>query len=180
MKIIAGLVVAASMATSIPAYAQYHYSYGTSRVTNQNQTGLFTPSATYIGAGTMSQSAQGKAAGVGGLLPSVNMGAHVRTPGDNMYNGDGSDRMNNGALIYQDQMQAIMARKAAIIRRRQMREQRARQMQMRQQQQGNVYIPGSNGASASYANSSGQMQYNRNGNATYGDSYSGSSSSRKF
>lgn len=74
----------------LPAGAQsYHYSYGNSRVVNQNQTGLYTPSSTYIGGGTMSRSAQGLPAGVSssGLsgLPQTNFGATVTTPGDNQY-----------------------------------------------------------------------------------------------
>jgi hypothetical protein len=74
----------------LPTSAQsYHYSYGSSRVVNQNQTGLYMPSSTYIGSGTMSRSAQGLKAGVssGGLqgLPQTNFGATVTTPGDNQY-----------------------------------------------------------------------------------------------
>lgn len=173
-----GLILAVLLASqAVPAFAQYHYSYGNGRVVNQNQTGLYTPSSTYIGAGTISQSAQGKSAGMGGNLPSVNLGAHVRTPGDNMYNGDGSERMYNGALIYQDQKQAILARKSAILRQRAM----AARKQQQQVQQGYFYIPGSNGASASYGNQpTTQIQYNGNGNATYGSSYSGGGKTRQF
>ena len=159
------------LAQAAPALAQYHYSYGDSRVVNQNQTGLYTPSGTYIGAGTMSKSAQGKGAGIGGALPAVNMGAHVRTPGDNMYNGDGTDRQGNGAFIYKDQ-EAAMAMEA---RRRAQRQQ---MMMMRQQQQhmppsGNVYVPGSNGAAATYGSQPTAPMIFRNGSASYGDNYTG-------
>jgi hypothetical protein len=131
------LTIAVLLASqAAPALAQYHYSYGDARVTNQNQTGLYQHSSTYIGAGTLSQSAQGKGAGIGGLLPSVNMGAHVRTPGDNMYNGQGSERMYNGAFIYTDQAQAIVAKKQAILRNRAMAERRAQMQAQQQQQQG--------------------------------------------
>lgn len=171
-----------SLQAAVPAFAQnYHQSYGTSRVVNQHQTGLYEPSGTYIGGGTLSQSAQGKAAGIGGMLPSVNMGAHVRTPGDNMYNGDGSDRMNNGALIYEDQKQMILAKKAAIYRQRALKARQQQMQQQRQQQTGTLYMPGQNGASASYASAPmPQIQYTRTGNMTYGDSYSGTSATRKF
>jgi hypothetical protein len=177
MKKPAFLLVVALVAQASPALAQYHYSYGNARVTNQSQTGLYTPSSTYIGAGTMSQSAQGKAAGVGGNLPAVNMGAHVRTPGDNMYDGQGTDRMYNGALIYDDQKRAILARKQAILRQRAMQ---ARMQNRQSQQQGYFYMPGSNGAGASYANSNSGLQYNASGSATYGSSYSGGAKTRSF
>lgn len=124
----------------------------------------------------MSQSAQGKGAGIGGALPAVNMGAHVRTPGDNMYDGQGTDRMYNGALIYDDQKRAIMARKQAILQRRAMQE----RAQTQRVQQGYFYMPGSNGAGASYGNSSAGLQYSSSGSATYGSSYSGGSKTRSF
>ena len=179
---IAGLVAAALfLSQTVPAFAQYHYSYGNSRVTNQNQTGLFHPSATYIGAGTMSQSAQGKAAGVGGSLPAVNMGSHVRTPGDNIYNNDGSDRMSNGALVYKDQEEAMYARASAKVRAAHRRQMMLERQQMMQERQGYAYIPGSNGAAASYgSNSGGQMQYSRTGAANYGGGYNGGASTRGF
>lgn len=68
----------------------YTYSWGTSRVVQKSQDGLSNPSGTYIGSGTLSKSAQGQSAGISGNesnngLPRVNMGAHVRTPGDNLY-----------------------------------------------------------------------------------------------
>jgi hypothetical protein len=85
-------LIAAAFAVflALPAVAQgssYNYSYGNSRVI-QGGNGLATPSSSYIGAGTMSQSARGLQQG--GLvpnpgLPAVNMGANIRTPGDNQY-----------------------------------------------------------------------------------------------
>ena len=85
-------LIAAAFAVlmALPAVAQgssYNYSYGSSRVI-QGGNGLAAPSGSYIGAGTMSQSARGLQQG--GLipnpaLPAVNMGANIRTPGDNQY-----------------------------------------------------------------------------------------------
>src|SRR5262245_31959927 len=91
MKSFRVMLVALAGASCLPAVAQggYRYGYGGSRVVNQGQTGLYTPSATYIGAGTMSQSARGLPAGTssGGMsgLPQTKMGATVGTPGDNQY-----------------------------------------------------------------------------------------------
>ncbi len=167
MKLAGFFVAALLVGQCMPAFAQYHYSHGDSRVVNQNQTGLYHPSATYIGNGTMSQSAQGKGAGVGGALPAVNMGSHVRTPGDNIYNNDGSDRMGNGALVYKDQEEA-MSQAQRMKYRRMMARQMAQQRMYQQQQQGTYYVPGSNGAGASYSNAGGQMQFSRSGAATYG------------
>jgi hypothetical protein len=79
-----------TLAALPPALAQgsYSYSWGDSRVVNSNQSGLVHPSGSYIGPGTMSQSAKGYY-GTGIQtnpgLPRVNMGANVATPGDNMY-----------------------------------------------------------------------------------------------
>lgn len=173
MKIAIGLIAGLLLTQSAPALAQYHYNYGDSRVVNQNQTGLYTPSATYIGAGTMSRSAQGKGAGIGGALPAVNMGAHVRTPGDNMYNGDGSDRQGNGAFIYKDQEERMAAETRMKAQRQQMIFMRQQQARMQQQATGNVYMPGSNGAAASYGSAPTAPVIFRNGAASYGDNYSG-------
>jgi hypothetical protein len=92
MKSNALIATVFAVALALPAVAQgssYSYSYGSSRVV-QGGNGLATPSSSYIGAGTMSQSARGVQQG--GLipnpgLPAVNMGANVRTPGDNQYRG---------------------------------------------------------------------------------------------
>src|ERR1035437_3625963 len=117
MKNAIALIAGLLLTQSAPALAQYHYSYGDSRVVNQNQTGLYTPSGTDIGSGTMIKSAQGKNAGTGGALPAVNMGAHVLTPGDNMYNGEGTDRTGNGAFIYKDQEARLAAEARAKVQR---------------------------------------------------------------
>ncbi len=75
----------------------YSYSWGDSRIINGNQSGLTHPSGSYIGPGTMSQSAKG-VYGLGAQtnpgLPRVNMGANVATPGDNMY-GQNPTRVNS-------------------------------------------------------------------------------------
>ena len=76
----------------------YSYSWGDSRVINSNQSGLVHPSGSYIGSGTMSQSAKGfygLGAQTNPALPRVNMGANVATPGDNMY-GNNPTRVNSG------------------------------------------------------------------------------------
>ena len=81
------------------AQGGYSYSWGGGRVVNGDQSGLTHPSGSYIGPGTMSQSAKG-VYGMGAQtnpgLPRVNMGANVATPGDNMY-GQNPTRVNNGA-----------------------------------------------------------------------------------
>lgn len=162
--------------TALPAFAQqYHKSVGGSRVVQQNQTGLYTPSATYIGAGTMSRSAQGGQAGVGAALPTVNMGSHVRTAGDNMYNDQGSMRASNGAFLYQDQYAAELARRRAAAQAAQRRQ----QVMTRQQQrpQGNLYVPGQNGAAT--VQSGGQTYYNPGGTATYAESSAGAGAPKR-
>jgi len=58
------------------------------RVINQSTNGLAAPSSSYIGSGTLSKSAQGvnqPPSNTNPNLPAVNMGANVRTPGDNQY-----------------------------------------------------------------------------------------------
>jgi hypothetical protein len=181
-KIVSLLALALFCGTQAPGLAQtYHREYGGSRVIQQNMTGLYTPSATYIGAGTLSRSAQGKSAGVGGALPAVNMGSTVRTPGDNLYNNDGTDRQTNGALIYQDtELQMIKAdfRKAQVQQRRAYYQ--ARQQHL-QETRGNLYIPGSNTGTSTYGSvPSGQMQYRNNGAATYGDNLGNPKGTRAF
>jgi hypothetical protein len=169
---------------ALPVSAQqYHYHYGDSRVTNQNQIGLYTPSSTYIGAGTLSRSAQGKQAGVGGALPQVNMGSHVRTAGDNLYNNQGTERESNGSLVYSDQLARREAIRAEQYRRQQqqMMMQRARMRQnYQQQQQGYTYIPGSNGAAASYANAPSAPVTFQNGAASYGSTQNNNAKARQF
>ena len=74
-----------------PSWSQgqsYHYSYGGGRIVNQGQIGLSNPSGTYIGPGTLSQTARGNTPGGAQAnpgLPAVNFGAHIGTPGDNQY-----------------------------------------------------------------------------------------------
>jgi hypothetical protein len=56
-----------------------------------SQTGLVRPSGTYIGPGTVSNSARGiyaSGAQVNPSLPRVNLGANVATPGDNQYSAN--------------------------------------------------------------------------------------------
>ncbi|SRR5579875_675496 len=90
MKSVVAFFTLAFVAGS-PALAQgYSYSYGNSRVINQSQTGLYSPSSTYIGSGTLSRSAQGMQAGMSTIpasngLPPVHMGGTIGTPGDNQY-----------------------------------------------------------------------------------------------
>lgn len=163
--------------TVLPSFAQgYHKSYGNSRVVQQNQTGLYTPSATYIGAGTLSRSAQGKCAGVGAALPVVNMGSHVRTAGDNMYNDQGSMRATNGAFLYQDQYMAEQARKkqAALAQQAKIM---ARQRGQVRQGGGNFYVPGQNGSATVQAG--GQTYYNPGGMSTYAEVGTSSGNGRR-
>lgn len=161
IAVLLGLLVVASQTG--PAFAQYHQNYGNSRVTRQNQTGLFTPSGTYIGAGTMSQSAQGKSAGVGSGLPSVTMGGTIRTPGDNLYNGNGTMRQENGAVIYTDQWVRHQQQQLYKQQMQMMKQQQKQQMQ----QSGHFYVPGSNGAASSYGGSSSTGYTYNNGVARY-------------
>ncbi|MGH9552645.1 MAG: hypothetical protein ACRD3W_24915 [Terriglobales bacterium] len=83
------ILIAATVSFSQSASAQsYHMNGAGTRVIYQNQTGLMNPSGTYIGSGTMSQSARGLLPGgpqANPNLPRVNMGAHIATPGDNQY-----------------------------------------------------------------------------------------------
>ncbi len=102
------LVSALALASCLPAIGQgtnYNYSYGSSRVVNQNQTGLYRPNGTYIGPGTMSQTARGLPPGGSSSmsnpgLPRVNMGANIRTPGDAMYQG-GQVQYQQAPVTYQ-------------------------------------------------------------------------------
>src|SRR5262249_57639017 len=95
MKAFALVCAALMLAGCLPAFAQgssYTYSYGSSRVVDQNEDGLERPAPPQIGPGTMSQSARGLQPGGAGmtsnpLLPRVNMGANIQTPGDAMYQG---------------------------------------------------------------------------------------------
>lgn len=164
MKNLAFLLAALAVFACLPAGAQgtsYNYSYGSSRVVNQNQTGLYHPSGTYIGPGTMSQSARGLPPGGPGsmsnpLLPRVNMGANVRTPGDNLY--------QPGSLQYQQRQNTGLppANMGANIgtpgdgmrsdlRYYQQGQQRFYPQPYQQQSSGILYKPGSGGGVATYA-----------------------------
>jgi hypothetical protein len=159
-----------------PAQAQYHYNYGDSRVVNQNQTGLYTPSSTYIGAGTLSRSAQGKSAGVGAELPAVNMGSHIRTAGDNLYNGGQCEREENGAVIYRDEATRRNDQRWQRYYAQQRLLQRQNQPQM--QKQGHFYVPGSNGAAAGYGST--PTYHTQGGTATYDNPTSQGAGPRNF
>jgi hypothetical protein len=146
---------------NVPAQAQYHKNYGGSRVTNQNQTGLYHNDPSYISAGTMSRSAQGKNAGVTNAgLPSTSWGGYIRNPGDDIYTGNnGAMRKDNGSMVYGDEIANANRQKAFMAQQRQ-QQMMMMQMQQRQQvQQGNYYVPGSNGSAANYGS---------NGVAVYG------------
>src|SRR5688572_3739700 len=98
---------ALSLCMSVPALAQYNYSYGNGRVVNQTTNGLANPSSSYIGPGTVSQSARGLPAQPLGPsnpgLPNCNMGANVRTPGDNIYQPKAIPKVNNVPQFRQPQ-----------------------------------------------------------------------------
>ena len=127
----------------------YNYSYGNSRVTTGNGTGLANPSSTYIGAGTMSKSAQGLPSGSGtGTstgLPPVNMGANIRTPGDNMY---------------QPKQQVTYPQRRVV-----------NPYYYQQQPPGNYYVPGQNSSSGSRSSygSGYSSGYKSGGGASYSD-----------
>lgn len=165
----------------LPASAQngqgtglYNQNYGGGRVCKMHQNGLVGDAgrATYIGVGTMSQTAQGKSWYGGSGLPQTNLGGTIRTPGDNLYNGaNGAVRVENGAINYADNiMRNNMAKRA-------MAEERAYQQwvnsgglqRMRSQYQGgNYYQPGSNGGVSTYGSSGGGGRYSyNNGMASY-------------
>jgi hypothetical protein len=129
----------------------YNYSYGNSRVTSANGTGLANPSSSYITSGTMSRSAQGLTAGISGQptnngLPQVNMGANIRTPGDNMY---------------QPKQQVVYPQR------------RVNPYYYQQQPPGNYYVPGQNSSSgnrSSYGSSYSSPGYRSGSGASYSDS----------
>ena len=150
-------LLGASVLTSSSVLAQYeyHYSYGNSRVVQQDSIGLERPSGTYIGTGTLSKSAQG-ALQTGPLvnpgLPRVNAGSYVGTPGDNMY---GAHPIYSPAEEQKSKMQILQ----------QQQQQRRQMMLMRQgqnqpdQPKGFLYQPGENlragsGAYMTYPSSS--------------------------
>lgn len=164
----------ASLVAILPADAQgYHENYGGTRVIRQNQTGLVGDAgrATYIGVGTMSQTAQGKNPAGNPNLPGVAMGGTIRTPGDNLYNGANTIRMENGSVNYKDNIIREYQMQQAMNQQRMM--QRRMQNPYYQQRNGNFYVPGSNGGVSSYSAPSGGGNYTyNNGVAGYG-SYGG-------
>ena len=153
---IALALIASSMA---PIGAQnYNHSYGSSRVVDQNNNGLASPSSSYIGSGTMSKSAQGTpaAAQTNPGLPRVNMGANVRTPGDNLYRQPAPRTQQNSGLP-PGRMGANVGMPGDSMRSDlhyyqpgQNAGPRPVQARQRAQPTGHVYQPGSNGAAANY------------------------------
>ena len=152
MKQLVLLLAISLLGVSLPADAQgYHQNYGGSRVTNQSQNGLYHSDASYISAGTMSRSAQGKQAGMStGGLPNTSWGGYIRNPGDDIYTGNnGAMRQTNGSMVYGDEIMRANMIQAAKNRARQARMQQ-QQMMYNRPQQGNYYVPGSNGGAANY------------------------------
>lgn len=155
MRLLLALLIA--QACLPPAHAQYHYDSGGSRVVQMNQTGLARPSGTYIGAGTMSQSARGLPPGGPGAianpgLPAVNMGANIRTPGDNMYTQKPAQQRYNPGLP-QAKYGANIGTPGDNMRSDMnyyQQGQQYRQAPQRQQPQGWYYKPGTGGV-ATYA-----------------------------
>jgi len=139
--------------SSVLAQYEYHYSYGNSRVVQQDSIGLDRPSGSYIGTGTLSKSAQG-ALQTGPLvnpgLPRVNAGSYVGTPGDNMY---GAHPIYSPAEEQKAQMQILQ-------QQRQRRQMLMKQTQNQPDQpKGFLYQPGENlragsGAFMTYPSSS--------------------------
>lgn len=151
LTFVLGILLAAG--ASLPVQAQgYHKGYGNGRVVQQNQTGLFYSDPSYISCGTLSRSAQGKQAGMtNNGLPSTSWGGYIRNPGDDIYTGNnGAMRMDNGSMVYGDEIMRAnminqMKQRNAMMR---MRQQQQRDVYTRQQ--GNFYVPGSNGGAAGY------------------------------
>lgn len=151
-----------------PALAQgYHYNYGGTRVVNQSQTGLMHNESTYIPTGSINPTAKGQITGgvnqiANPLLPKVPWGAHINTPGDNFYMGGAPDRKKATMPEYMyPQIQA--AKRAEAERRRKAAE-------AAQKKREEVYYPGQNGASSTYADANVTTQYNSNtGTASYGN-----------
>lgn len=150
LTLLLGILV---LGTSLPAQAQnYHQSYGNGRVVQQNQTGLFYSDPSYISAGTLSRSAQGKQAGMtNNGLPTTSWGGYIRNPGDDIYTGaNGAMRMDNGSMVYGDEIMRANMVNQMKRQRAMMQYQNQQRQNMYRQQQGNFYVPGSNGGAASY------------------------------
>jgi hypothetical protein len=136
------------------AQYEYHYSYGNSRVVQQDETGLAHPSGSYITSGTLSKSAQGAiqtGSQVNPNLPRVNQGSYCGTPGDNMY---GAHPIYSPAEEEQARVRSVRAQQRRVLNLR--RQQQAQP----EQQKGYFYEPGENlkagsGAFMSYPTPSG-------------------------
>jgi hypothetical protein len=138
----------------LPALAQqgYHQNYGGSRVTNQGQIGLYHNDPSYISAGTLGRSARGMPAGMNtGGLPTTSWGGYIRNPGDDIYTGNnGVMRNEKGAIVFRDEIERANYNRW-LQNQQQQRMMQYRQMQNQQRvQQGNFYVPGSNGGAANY------------------------------
>jgi hypothetical protein len=132
----------------LPVSAQHHYEYGGSRVVRQSQNGLATPSSTYIGAGTLSKTAQGIEPNNNPNLPNVNYGGAIKTPGDNIYRPKEPQQQRYPQRYQQ------------------------RRYYMQQQPQPNYYVPGQNSQVYNEykpdRSNFGYSQPNSSGSATYG------------
>lgn len=149
MKIPAFSLIVLLGINCLPASAQHHYEYGGSRVVRQSQNGLSNPSSTYIGAGTLSKTAQGIEPNGNPNLPGVSYGGAIKTPGDNIY------RPKEPQQQYRRQYQ------------------QRRYMYMPPQQQQNYYVPGQNQQTYSEykpdRSNFGYSQPGSGGVATYGN-----------
>jgi hypothetical protein len=149
--------------SGVLAQYEYHYSYGNSRVVQQDQTGLSRPSDTYIGTGTLSKSAQGavlQGPQVNPGLPRVNHGAYIGTPGDNLY---GAHPILSPAEEQQERAQMLL--------QRQKRRMYIQPRSQPEEQKGFLYQPGENlragsGAYMTYPSSSSESG-SRSGAAIY-------------
>jgi len=134
------------LAANSKALAQYGYNCnsGSSRVVQQDDVGLSRPSGSYIGAGTLSKSAQGvqeQGPQANPGLPRVNRGAYtyIGTPGDNMY---GAHPILSPAQQQQQGWQAVQQRRRFYGQRRD--NQQDYPIQQSEQQKGFIYQPGEN------------------------------------
>ncbi len=156
MKRIAFLLGFVLLSAGMPVGAQsYHQNYGGARVTKQNQIGLYHNDSSYVSAGTLGQSARDggvhKAGVQTGGLPSTSWGGYIRNPGDDIYTGNnGAMRQDNGSMVYGDEIARANMIKRMRMQDKMMQYQQRQNMYGRQQQQGNLYVPGSNGGAANY------------------------------
>lgn len=97
------IIMAATLASPVLAQGSYNYHFnsGGARVVNQNNVGLVDPSGTYIGGGTLSQTARGLQVGgaqANPLLPKVPWGANIQTPGDNFYGANRVEKKSGSGI----------------------------------------------------------------------------------